>query len=164
MDKAESREQRLMMAAPMDQMAKRKDKPMRLQTVPVKEKEGMARRGQEIRKTRDERRSIEVEGRKETNGKPEQEIKPTKVKRPASPIAGKSADHFPKNQAPPKPQRSPILEPKKETSDHQPDPGKTRPETKRQQETRGPETKKKPTVPQIKKISRRNPHAVRKSL
>ena len=142
LDTGESRERQLLMAAPIDQMAKQKDKPMRIERVPAKERQKITDLSREVRKAREQRRMLETEGVNIASGKNEREIKPTKVRRPASPIVGRSPDRFDKKQAPPKPQRSPIVDREKETSGRKSDAKKNRAEDKLQPEPRDAETKK----------------------
>jgi hypothetical protein len=151
LDTAEAKEQKLLMAAPLDQMAKSADSPVKIEKVPQKERQQLADLGREVRKNRDQRKSLETEGVAAASGKTEREIKPTKVKLPASPIVGKSPDRFPEKQAPPKTQRDSIAEPKKEPSDRKPDLEKSRPETKGQPGPRDPEGKKEQKSPRADK-------------
>jgi len=168
LDTEESREQQMMIAAPLDQMAKQKDSPLRIQQVPDKERQQLKERGMEVGKIREQRRELETKGLKDVSGKSEREFKPSKVRLPASPIVGRSRDRFDEKQAPPQPQRTTADEtgdqpkdarkdqpgaerrdqPKDErreektTPNRAPEPEKTRPDVKRQPEPRGPETKK----------------------
>ena len=120
LDTAESKEQQLLMATPFDQMAKQKDKPIRIERVAAKEREKITAINREIRKTREQRKTIESEAENITNGKNERDIKPSKIKLPTSPIVGKSPDRFDRKQAPPKPQRSSVVDPEKQTSERKP--------------------------------------------
>jgi hypothetical protein len=134
LDAAETREQQLVMATPFDQMAKQKESLVRIEQVPAKEREKYTELSREVRKTREQRRTLETAGIDTASGKSEREIKPTKLKLPTSPIVGKSPDRFDKKQAPPKPQRSSIADPDKERSERGPAVEKTRPESKIQPE------------------------------
>ncbi|RPJ35127.1 MAG: hypothetical protein EHM17_03775, partial [Verrucomicrobiaceae bacterium] len=141
-DSPEVTRNRLMMAAPLEELAKREDSPMRLQPVPNNEKEKLARLGREVRKTRDQRRSLEADGVNITTGKTEREIMPTKVRLPKSPIVGKAPDKLASKEAPPKRQQAPAaVEPKTRKPERQPDADKPRPEPRRQQEPRASERK-----------------------
>jgi len=137
-DTSESRRQQLMMAAPLDQMAKQKDSPIRVQPVPARERQQLTEMGREVRKARERRQALEAEGAGIASGDTEREIKPSKATLPASPIVGRSPERFGKQQAPPAPQRSPGIDPADSSSGVE----KPRPETKRQTEPRGPETPK----------------------
>jgi len=134
LDAAETREQQLVMATPFDQMAKQKESLVRIEQVPAREREKYTELSREVRKTREQRRTLETAGIDTASGKSEREIKPTKLKLPTSPIVGKSPDRFDKKQAPPKPQRSSIADPDKERSERGPAVEKTRPESKIQPE------------------------------
>lgn len=144
LDSADARQRQRLIAAPFDEMAKRGENPMRVEKVSAKEREKLADMGREVRKSGDQRRAIETRDAKSDGGKEDREIKPTKVKHPASPIVGKSSDKSPEKQAPPKPERSPIAEPKKEMPDRDPAPDKTRPEPKKDQPAPRPEAEPKP--------------------
>ncbi len=142
LDTAESREQQQLMASPLDQMSKQKDRPMRTERVSAEERQKITAMSREVRKTRDQRRTLETEGVDTASGKTEREIKPTKVKTPASQIVGKSPDSFSKETAPPQTRNSSTAESNKK-SDRNPDLEKPRPDGKRQ-EQRDTENKKDP--------------------
>ena len=57
---AESKQNRVLVATPIDQLAKRKDSPMRFQPVAKEERQQLAQRGQEVQKSRDQRRTLEA--------------------------------------------------------------------------------------------------------
>ena len=120
-DAAELQQHRLMMAAPLDQLAKRKDGSIRFQKVPDQERRILEQRGQDVRKSRDQRRTLEVMD--PATARPPQEFKPTKVKAQWSPIVGKAASGFANKQAPPKPQRASIqknkVQPKPQNTNRQ---------------------------------------------
>jgi hypothetical protein len=156
MDSNEVTRNRLMMADPLDQLAKREGSAMRLQPVAKKEKERLADLGREVRKTRDQRQSLEAEGAINANGKEEREIKATKVRLPKSPIVGKEPARLSPEQAPPKRQQAPAtVEPKTRKPERQTDADKPRSEPKRQQEPREPEAKKEPQKPERKEAAPR---------
>lgn len=113
---ADSKQRQPLMVARFDEMTKREDSLRRVESVSTKERQRLTDQGREVRKSRDQRREIEMRGGDIAKGKTDSEIKPTKVKLPASPIVGKSPDRFPKKQAPPDPQRSPDGLPKREPS------------------------------------------------
>lgn len=122
------------MARSFDQMARAKDGPVRFQKVPGKERQKLAQLGHDIQRSRDGRRMLETRVSEATEGKSGQEIKPTRVKLPKSPIVGKPASSLDRKLAPPKPQRTPVLtpkvEPKSPETDHESDADKTRPKGK----------------------------------
>jgi hypothetical protein len=144
----EVKEQQLLMAAPLNRMAKNEDSPISLQAVPTQERQKLADRGREVRKNSAQRKALESEGAKISGGKNEQEIKPTKVKLPSSPIVGKSPDRFSKKEAPPKPQTTTRAASNGETSDRKPDPKESRPEIKGQSRPSEADTKREPKQPQ----------------
>jgi len=163
LDTAEAKQQQLLMAAPLSQMTKNTDNPMKIQRVPSEERQKLADMGREVRKNREQRKALETEGVAASSGKTEREIKPTKVKLPTSPIVGKSPDRFSEKQAPPKKQQSSaITEPKKEQSDRKPDLEKSRPEIKGQPGPREPEAKKEQKSPQTNKQQAEPGRAVEK--
>lgn len=143
LDVADSRQR--LIATPFEEMAKREDSPMRVEKVSAKEREKLKDMSREVRKTRDERRVIETKDANTAGGKADTEIKPTKAKLPASPIVGKPSDRFSEKEAPPKPQRSPIVLPKKEAPDRNPTKEKTRPE--RREEPSAPRREEVPAPP-----------------
>jgi hypothetical protein len=142
---AESRQNHVMVATPIDQLAKRKDGPMRFQPVAKAERQQLAQRGQEVQKSRDQRRTVEAKVADTTTRKPGAAFEPAKVNLPRSPIVAKSANQLGKNQAPPKAPQSPKpdlkVQPKSEPSGRQPNVnrGNTQPEPRK------PETQKKST-------------------
>lgn len=155
LDTAEVKEQQLLMASPLDQMAKNSDSPISLQQVPEKERRQLADVGREVRKNSERRKALETEGVDTAAGKVERDIKPTKVKLPTSPIVGRSPDRFSKKNAPPQTRNSSTAGANKK-SDRDSDLEKNRPENKRQ-EQRDAENKKGqpdsrgPAVPDIEK-------------
>jgi hypothetical protein len=162
MDTADARERQLLMAAPLDQMAKQTDSPMRIERVAAEDREKITDLSREVRKTREQRRTLETEGVNITGEKTVREIKPTKARLPASPIVGRSPDRFDKNQAPPKPQRSPIADPETARSDRGPDAGKTRPDPKIQTEAERRDdkpTRQEPQAREPKREPRQEPQA-----
>jgi ribonuclease E len=143
-------------------MAKRTDNPMRIERVAAKEREQITDMSREVRKTREQRRALESEGVTIASGKNEREIKPTKVRLPASPIVGKPADRFEKKQAPPKPHRTPVVDTEKGRSDRGPDADKTRPDTKIQPEPKrraDNPTRQEPQAKDPKREPRQEPQA-----
>lgn len=113
---AESKQNALMVAAPIEQLAKRKDGPVRFQSVAKEDQKMLVQRNQEMRKTSNERRTLEARGdSRESTPKPGETAPITKVKLPKSPIVAKPVNELKKGQAPPALQRS--LQ--KDTSDKQ---------------------------------------------
>lgn len=150
LDTMEAKEQRLLMATPFDQMARQEDSPVRIQQVPAKERQRISEIGRELRKTRDQRQSLEAGGvNSPTAKKTELEIKPTKARLPKSPIVGKGPAKFAPKQAPPKrPQAPDTAEPNPQKPDRQPDVEKSRPDVRRAREPRAPGAKKEQPKPE----------------
>jgi len=132
-DTAESRQNRVIVATSINQMAKRKDSPMRFQPVAKAERQKLAQRGQEVQKSRDQRRTLEARAADTTTRKPGGVIEPAKVQLPRSPIVAKPASQLGRNQAPPKAQQSPKpdpkFQPKAETSGRQPNVNRSNPQS-----------------------------------
>jgi hypothetical protein len=100
-DLAAQREQRLMMGAPLSQVAARKGTKIQYQKVESKEREMLVKRGADVRKFRDNRRTVEgdnaaVKGQAAAPGN-------NRVKASRSPIVAKRVSGFAKKEAPPKP-------------------------------------------------------------
>ncbi len=97
---------------------------MKFQPVAKAEREQLSQRGQEVRQSRDQRRTIESKAGDDTIRKPGAVIEPAKVPLPRSPIVAKPASQLGRDQTPPKAQSSPKpdpkFQPKPETSGRQP--------------------------------------------
>ncbi|HEY5914407.1 MAG TPA: hypothetical protein VJA21_27775 [Verrucomicrobiae bacterium] len=120
----ESRQNRVLVATPISQLAARKDSRMRFQPVAKQERQQLAQRGQEVQKSRDQRQTLEARAVDTSARKPGQVIEPAKVPLPRSPIVAKPANQLARKQAPPQAQRAPKpdlkIQPKPETSGRQP--------------------------------------------
>ena len=110
---AESRQNHVLVATSFDQMAKRNDSPMRFQPVAGPERQQLAQRGQEVQKSRDQRRTVEAQAVDTAVRKPGGVIEPAKVTLPRSPIVAKPVNQLRGNQSPPKAQQAPkpVLNP-----------------------------------------------------
>ncbi|MEO6181597.1 MAG: hypothetical protein ABIP71_00515, partial [Verrucomicrobiota bacterium] len=108
----ESQQNRVQVATSIDQLAKRKDSPLRFQRVAQEERQKLAQRGQEVQQSRDQRRTLEAKAADTTVRRQGGVIEPVKVQLPRSPIVAKSANQLERNQAPPQPQRVPKPDPK----------------------------------------------------
>jgi hypothetical protein len=106
---ARSKDNSLGVATSFDQLSKRKDGPMRFQPVAKQEKQQLAQREQEVRKSRDERRTLEASAVDTSNAKPGKQSAPFTAKLPRSPIVAKSSNQLGKDQAPPRPNK--VLKP-----------------------------------------------------
>jgi hypothetical protein len=141
----ESRENRIVVATSINVMVKRKDSPMRFQTVAKEERQKISQRGREVQTSREERRTLEAQAVDTAARKPGAVFEPAKVQLPRSPIVAKPANQLGRNQAPPKAQRAPKpapkFQPKPATLARQPSVDQSKP----QPEPRQPESSKKPT-------------------
>jgi len=130
---AESQQNRVVVAASFDQLAKRKDSPMRFQPVAGAERQQLAQRGQEVQKSRDQRRTIEARTVDTSAQKPGGVFEPAKVTLPRSPIVAKSVNQLGGNQSPPKAQQAPkpdpAFQPKSEPSGRQPNVDRSNPQS-----------------------------------
>ena len=152
----ETKENRVMMATPIDQLAKGKDASVRLQPVTTQERQQLVQRGQEVQQSRDQRRALEAKAVDTTARKPGTVVEPARVQHPKSPIAARSAEQLRGNQAPPKPPQAPKpnlkVEPQSKKTDRQPNTDKVNPPPKQSE----PESEKKPAPGQNGAVPREN--------
>jgi hypothetical protein len=122
---AESRQNRAIVATSIDQLAKRKDTPMRFQPVAREERQKLSQVSREVQTSREQRRTLEAKAANTDIRKPGEVFAPAQVQLPQSPIVAKRANQLAKNQAPPEAQRAPKpdpkFQPKSEPSARQPD-------------------------------------------
>jgi hypothetical protein len=120
----ESKQNRVMVATSMAQLAKRKDTPTRFQPVASEERQKLAQRGPEVQKSREQRQALEAHVVDTAARKPNGQFEPAKARLPKSPIVAKPAGQLGKNHAPPRalraPKPDPKIQPKSESSGHQP--------------------------------------------
>lgn len=76
-DTTATQRNRMPLATPIDQLATRKDSPMRFQPVAREERQQLAQRGQEVQKSREQRRTIEARAVEPTIPTPGRSIEPT---------------------------------------------------------------------------------------
>src|SRR6185295_12770902 len=95
---AESRQNRVVLVTPIDQLAKRKDSPMRFQPVAREERQRISQRTQEVQKSRDQRQTLEAKSMDAAPRKPGGTFEPVKVQLPKSPIVARPANQLGKNQ------------------------------------------------------------------
>ncbi len=142
---AESKQNRVLVATPMDQLVKRKDSPVRFQPVAKVERQQLAQRSQEVQKSRDQRQTLEAKAVDTTARKSGGVLEPAKVQLPRSPIVAKPANQMGRNQAPPKAQQAPKpdlkVQPKSEPTGRPPSVDRSN----LQPEPRKPEPVKKST-------------------
>ena len=144
---AESRQNRPMVATSMNEMAKRKDSPVRFQPLAKQEQQQIAKRGQEVQQSRDQRRTLEAKPMETAARKPGATFAPANVQAPRSPIVAKSPSQLGKNQAPPKEQQAPKpnnkIQPQAATPGRQPNADRANPQPQAQPST--PESQPRPT-------------------
>jgi len=104
---AESGQNRMLVAAPIEQVTKRKDSPVRFQPVAKEERQKLAARGQEVQQSREQRRTLEAKATVPTIQKPGEVIQPSKAELPRSPIMSKPVNQLAKDHTPPPAQQSP---------------------------------------------------------
>jgi hypothetical protein len=114
---------RISMAAPIEQLATRKDNPVRFQPLAQGDRQQLAQRGREVQQSRDQRRTVEAKAVVPTGRKAGEVVAPAKVSVLQSPIAAKPAGQRGGNQAPPQapqgPRPDPRVQPKAEAPGHQ---------------------------------------------
>lgn len=108
----EFKQNRMLVATPMDQLTRRKDSPMRFQPVATVERQKLALRGQEVQKSREQRQTLEAKPVDMAARKAGGAFEPTKVQLPRSSIVGKPVNQLGRNQAPPKAPQAPKPDPK----------------------------------------------------
>jgi len=154
----ESKQNRLVMAAPIDQLAKRKDGPMKFQSVAKAERQKISERGQEVQKAREHRQTLEATAVVTTDRKPGGTIEPAKVQLPRSPIVAKPSSQSGRNQTPPRAQKSPKpnpkIQPKPEPIGHPPsvDRSNPQPEPRKAGSQGNPAPGRNDAVPRVKQV------------
>jgi hypothetical protein len=130
---------RIMMAAPLEQLAARKDNPVRFQPVARGDRQTLAQRGREVQQSRDQRRAVEARAVVPTGRNAAEAGAPAKVSVPRSPIVARPAGQRGKNPAPPAvpqaPRPDPKVQPKAEAPGRQPNADRRNSPA----ETRGPD-------------------------
>lgn len=98
---AASQQNRLMVAAPIEQLARSKDSAIRFQPVANEERQQLVQRRQDVQSLRDQRRTVEATVENPAPRKPGAVIEPVKVPQSRSPIVARPASQLGRNQAPP---------------------------------------------------------------
>ena len=171
---AASKQNRLMVATPIDQLAKSKNSPVRLQAVTKEDQQTLTSRSKEVQKSRDERRTLEATGTATAALKPGETPTASKVKLSRSPIIGAPVAQLQKNQAPPALQKSPtaklIEHPAAETSALKPNTDKSnlQPESRKTEltprETKvQPESRKSEVTPRETKVPQEPEHRAKEA-
>lgn len=137
-------------AMPFDQMAKRKDGPVKFQPVAQPERQQLAQRNQEVQKSREQRQTIEAKGGNPTPKPAGGKVEPVRAEFPRSPIVAKQANQLRGNDAPPKAPKSPKPGPPREvnlSSQRNAEAERQRPPEAQPQPIRPPESKPQPIRP-----------------
>ena len=95
------------MAAPLDQLTKSKDSPLRFQPVDQAERQKFSQHGQEVQRFREQRQKLETNAAGAPAETRSKEFAPARVKLPGSPIVAKPAADLGKDHAPPKMHEAP---------------------------------------------------------
>jgi len=102
----------IVVATPLDRLAKSEGSPVRFQTLGQQERKRVDRRGQDVRKMRDQRRMLETKAAVT----PPKDREPATVRLPKSPVVGKPPEQLRRGQAPPRvyqaPKPNPYVEPR----------------------------------------------------
>ena len=96
-----STDRSLVFAASIEEVAKRKELPIRFRSVAEEEKQQLTKRHQEVQKFRGERQQLESQALPATGDKPARLSEPAKVRVRRSPIVGQQIDRLDKDRAPP---------------------------------------------------------------
>lgn len=99
-------------ATPFNQMASRKDSPIRLQPVAKEERQQIAQRGHEVQAFRTTRHKLEINPGQPSITDASRQAEPARVSLPRSPIVARSAAQLGKDQAPPKRHEAPKSDPR----------------------------------------------------
>ena len=109
-----SRDSGLVVAAPLDQVAKSQDSPIRFQAVDHAEKQKLAQQEKEVRQFRKERQVLETPAVSAPVHDPQKGFEPARVKLPRPVIVAKPAEELGKDRVPPKRHEAPEPDPKVE--------------------------------------------------
>lgn len=127
---ASSNQGSFVVAAPIEQLARSQDGRVRFQSVDQKERQRLAKHGQEIQRFRQERQKLETRAVASTADLAKQAA-PARVKLPKSPLLAKSPDELGKDQAPPQlpvaPRPDSRFQPKQRTARSTQQPATARP-------------------------------------
>ena len=96
-----AKQNHLLAATPIDQLAKSKNGPLRFEKVSKDERQTLAKREGQVGISRDERRMLETKGLGAAPMKSGETTTMAKVRQPKSPIVGMAANRFRKGQGPP---------------------------------------------------------------
>lgn len=107
---ADSPTDRARLALPINQLAERKDGPLRFQPVAREERQQLAQRGRDVQQSREQRRTVEARATVPASLRPGTRIEPAKVQLPWSPIVAQPGSQLGRTQAPPRPPATPRPE------------------------------------------------------
>lgn len=113
-------ENRIVIVAPVQQLATRSEDPVRFQPVARGERDQFSQRGRDVQSSREQRRSVEAGQAVAASSVADREIEPVKVKHERSPIVGKSARQLARNEAPPEVPQAPAPDPSVKRRDDAP--------------------------------------------
>ena len=101
-----------MVAAPLDDLRRNQNSPLRFQPVDQAERQRLAQQAQEVQRFRQQRQKLETNAAGAPAGTRTKEFAPARVKLPGSPIVAKSGAELGKDHAPPKTYEAPKPDPK----------------------------------------------------
>jgi hypothetical protein len=104
---ANSTQMGFVVAAPLDQLTRSKDSPLRFKPVDQAERQQLGQNGQEVLKLRAERQKLEANAADSSAGNPAGGLQPPKINLPKSPLVSKPIDQLGKNYVPPKALQAP---------------------------------------------------------
>jgi hypothetical protein len=133
----------VVIAASLNELAKRADSSFRLRAVDNEERQGFAQRGREVRHFRDERQKLESQAPERSTVERGHAFAPARVAIPSSPIVAKRRNELANDRTPPTRQKAPELDPKVEA---RPRKARARTESSR----REPQKKQQPSTKQRK--------------
>jgi hypothetical protein len=121
---------RVAVAISIDQLAGRRDGPMRFQSVARDERQQLAQRGQDVQRSRDQRRTVEAAAGRTADRSPDRGVEPSTAQLPRSPIVARPGSRPGRDQTPPTAPQGPRpdsrIEPRfdapQRTNREQPDP------------------------------------------
>lgn len=134
----------MLVATPIDQIAKRNDGGLRFQSVAKAEREKISGRGREVQQSREQRRTLESKAEAPTPRKSGESFQPAKVETPRSPIVARPAKELGRNQSPPQIQKAPTPDLKRQPKSEPTARPQNAERNKSQPEARPPAPERKP--------------------
>ena len=102
---------RIALGSPLQQLATRRDNPVRFQPVAQRDRDQLAQRGRDVQQSREQRRTVEAQPAITTGRNPGEAAAPVKVPAQRSPLAARPAGQRGRNAAPPEAPRAPRPDP-----------------------------------------------------